>query len=509
MSKSRPEQAGILVLGKTASTLGNALAPILLARVMIKADLGVLAALLVIFNTAVMIGASGFSRTLLYYLPGRELAERGTLARKIASVLVGMGALAGASVLAIDAGLAPLIAWISETFSSASGSASAATPADEQTSQYLPLLALYVFLEMPTRMLTNMLIVEQRAKAAAGTALIKSLGITTATLIPAALGASIGVILTSITAFAAVYLMIFGWFLYTLYRDAGAATAHVSVMEMTKFAIPLGMTDVVNILNHSLDRYLVMVFFTAAAMAEYQMGAWKVPVISTIAYAVGNVYLPRYKELFDQNKQAEAIAIWRQSVVKVSLIVVPVTFGFWVAAEDLIRLLFTDEYLAAVPVFRWYMLLTLGRVAQYGGPILAAGKTRYILYASVFTLLSNLVISLPLTLAIGFVGPALGTAIAFIPTVLFYCHFISKASGVRFTATFPLVGYLKVVTVGAAAGALGWWVRGLLDLTPGLSLAVVVPLVCAAFGVLGNLLGLITREDWRFALDWVRLKILK
>ena len=128
--------------------------------------------------------------------------------------------------------------------------------------------------------------------------------------------------------------------------------------------------------------------------------------------------------------------------------------------------------------------------------------------ASAFTLLSNLVISVVCVLAFGFVGPAMGTAIAFIPTVAFYCYYIAKASGVPFTHTFPLVGYLRIVGVGVIAGFAGWLCL-LIPAPNGVLLPLVVVVVCAAFVAMGSALGIVTAEDRRYALDWVRLKVLR
>jgi O-antigen/teichoic acid export membrane protein len=511
-TKPRPEQAAILVLGTTASTLAEIVTPLLMVRLITKSDLGVLSSLMLIFNTAVMIAASGFPRALLYFLPNRPRAERGAIARRVGLLLFLLGGLGGLALLAFESLADPITQLFASLFGSgASGGAEAAAGGDGQTRAHLELLSVYMLLDLPTRMLTNMLIVEGRARAAAGTALVKSLGITAATLLPAAFGLDIGGILASLIAFAALYLGLYLAYLIWLYRgaDDGPRRTDVSYRELTTFSIPLGLTDIVNVLSQGLDRYLIMFFFTAAVFAEYQVGAWKIPIISTIAYAVGNVYLPRFKEAYDQGRPGEAIDIWRQSTLKVALIVVPAAGAFFVAAEELIGLLFTSEYLDAVPIFRWYTVLTLGRVTQYGGPILAAGRPRYILYASIFTLASNFVISLPLAVLVGFQGPAIGAALAFIPTVIFYCWLIAKSSGIGFARTFPLVGYLRIVALGVVASAVGWGIKLALGLPPAAELAIVLVAVCAAFGVLGTVFGMITRQDWRFALDFVRLRVLR
>ncbi|MCB9506505.1 MAG: oligosaccharide flippase family protein [Myxococcales bacterium] len=510
--KSQSEQAGILVLGKTAATLADIISPLLIVRLLTKSDVGVLTALLLIFQTTTVIAASGYPRTVLYYLPNRPRAERRAIAWKVARILLAFGAVGGAFLLATglfgDAITQAAASWAARVFNQPTWAE--VDPSEASVHAWLPLLALYPVLDLPARMLPNLLIVEGRARAAAGTALVKSIGETSAILIGALLGVGVGGILAGILTFAAAYLCLFGFYMVRLYRGAPKLDrAPVGFRELTDFSLPLGMTDAVNTLNKGLDRYLVLFFFTAAAFAEYQVGAWQIPVISTIAYSVGSVYLPQFKQLFDEGRHGEAIDIWRASITKVALIVVPVSVAFWVAADDLIAGFFTAEYTNAVPIFRWYTLLTMGRVASYGGPILAAGRTRYIFYASVFTLASNFVVSVPLAATVGFVGPAMGTALAFIPTVAFYGYYTSKATGVPFRRTFPLFDYLKVVAVAVAAGAVGFAAKSVLDVPSALRLVVTVAVVLAAFSAIGTALGLIERSDWRYVGDWLRLRILR
>ena len=45
--------------------------------------------------------------------------------------------------------------------------------------------------------------------------------------------------------------------------------------ELFKFAVPLGLTEAIGILNKRLDRFLVVGLFAAAVVAEYEVGAWQ------------------------------------------------------------------------------------------------------------------------------------------------------------------------------------------------------------------------------------------
>jgi peptidoglycan biosynthesis protein MviN/MurJ (putative lipid II flippase) len=127
-----------------------------------------------------------------------------------------------------------------------------------------------------------------------------------------------------------------------------------------------------------------------------------------------------------------------------------------------------------------------------------------VFHAALFTILANVVISAPLLYFVGFLGPAIGTAIAFVPTVWFYCWCIGKAAGVPAREVFPLSSYFKVLGVGMLASAPAVAYKLMFQSSAAMTLLVVTALILGTYAVLGTWLGQITREDWRFALRTVR-----
>ena len=139
-----------------------------------------------------------------------------------------------------------------------------------------------------------------------------------------------------------------------------------------KFAVPLGLTEAIGILNKRLDRFLVVGLFAAAVVAEYEVGAWQIPFVATIPFSVGAAYTPSLEALFAEGRFREGIEIWKLSSVKVGLIVMPICMIFIVAAEESITLLFGPQYAASAIVFRLYSIWTLLRIAAFGNVITAA-----------------------------------------------------------------------------------------------------------------------------------------
>ncbi len=113
-----------------------------------------------------------------------------------------------------------------------------------------------------------------------------------------------------------------------------------------------------------------------------------------------------------------------------------------------------------------------------------------------------MLLSVPLLFLIGFEGPAIGTVLAFIPMVAAYCWCISRATGVGFRETFPVVDYLKVVAVGAVAAGAAVAVKLSLPFGAALRLIAIAVVLLAVFVLVGRATRLIRREDWLYLGQW-------
>lgn len=483
-------QAGALTFARLLTVVSEALMTIFVVRLIGKAEVGALTSLLLVYQTAVLIARIGLPATTTFYLTGRSGPERRAIAARIATMLGALGILAGL-FLAAGAGLAHLQR---DLFGNTAHL------------QYLIVLSPLPVLELPTLMLPNLLVLEGRAQAAAATNTLRSLGASMAMLVPIAAGQELWVVGACMVLFAGLYFCVFLALLRALYRQEALIPAPVSYRELLRFAIPLGMTDIIGIVNNRVDRYLILGAYSAARFAEYQVGAFQVPFIINVPYDVGTALAPRLRKLFQDGRNEQAIDEWRQSIHKVSLLVVPVTMAFLVGAEEFIGTLFPAEYAASASVFRCYTILSLGRVAAFGPVITAAGAPRFVFYASLFAMASNLLLSIPLLLTMGFLGPALGTALAFVPMVAAYCHFIARAAGLPFSRVFPLWRYAQILSLALIAALPAVTIKLWFDGPPLVSFTAQAVALLAGFAALGTLSGHIADEDWRFVVQWLKLR---
>jgi putative peptidoglycan lipid II flippase len=490
-------QAGVLVLGTTLATLSSAIAPLLVVRLIGKADVGQLLSVTLVYETLAMLLSTGFPYTLLYQLSNRTLPERAALARRIAGIACRMGAFGAGLMVVVCLILRSGVVGFepSPTFNAQLG--------------MLLILGPSLIADLPFRLMPNLLVAEGRARRSAALQVVRTIALTLATLVPLALQASVEVV---IVCYAVVRGSFGLWVLLELsglYRGVERVAVPLTDREFWRFAIPMGATEAIGLLNQQLDRWLVLLALPAARFAEYQVGAWQVPIIGTIAYSVGAAYTPKLVQHFQGKDPYGALAVWQKSIDKVSLIVLPVTMALVVGAEELVTLLFTKDYVEAAAVFRFYSVLTFLRVASYGNVIVAAGRPTFAVRAAGLGLFYNALLGIPLVLWLGFIGPAVAAACAFVLQVATYVFFIARAAEVPALKVFPLARYFRVLSLAAVGGVAGYAVKRVLAGHVLIAFLAEVLTVLSVFVLLGLLTKTIARSDLAFARDWLKLKIVR
>ena len=202
-----------------------------------------------------------------------------------------------------------------------------------------------------------------------------------AVLVPIALGVSLWWVVASITATGLAIAVVQAVYMGVLYRGVRAKQVDLPLRQLFGFAFPLGLTDLVARLGNRLDKLIVFVLFAEATFAEFAVGA-QLPLIGVIPGAIAVVYTPHFVGLFKNGDPGSLIRVWRQNIVKMSLVVVPIATIFVVAAEEAAVVLFTAEYAETAIVLRLYAIYHLFRVVTFGNVLVAAGKPGYVLQAS-------------------------------------------------------------------------------------------------------------------------------
>ena len=185
-----------------------------------------------------------------------------------------------------------------------------------------------------------------------------------------------------------------------------------------KYAITVGLTEAIGGLSRFVDRYVVLFFFAGTTFSLYQFGALEVPV-GILVTAVATVIVPEVSRLYADGNRSEIMELWRGSVARLSMGVLPLFCFLFAFSGPLFALYLPPEYAKSEWVFRIFLLVLPLRCATYNALLVGMGKARWALWASLADLFLNLVLSgliafwlIDFAPDYAFLGPAAATVIA-------------------------------------------------------------------------------------------------
>jgi O-antigen/teichoic acid export membrane protein len=236
---------------------------------------------------------------------------------------------------------------------------------------------------------------------------------------------------------------------FIVYGTAGTLRIDFSLKDIRnilKFSLPLGLASVVGRLSVELDKLVIGRFFSTEDIAIYTNAAREMPV-TIIASALTAVLMPRLVRLLRDKEYDEAVNIWGNSIEISFIIICFVSFGLIVFAPEVISLLYSNKYLPGVNVFRVYSLVLLLRVTYFGMILNSIGKTKFIFYSSIISLLLNIILNYVFYLIFGFIGPAIATFISLIIVIYLQLLATSISISIPMHRIFPWMKLLNIMFI--------------------------------------------------------------
>lgn len=202
------------------------------------------------------------------------------------------------------------------------------------------------------------------------------------------------------------------------------------------FSVPIGIASMIGTLNIELDKLVINTFFNVDELAIYTNASKELPV-TVIATSITAVLLPQLVKLIKENKTEEAVELWKVATVISFTIICFISAACIVFAPEIITILYSEKYVPGTQVFRVYSLTLLFKATYYGIMLNATGKTRFILYSSIGTLVLNIGLNYAFYYAFGFVGPAWATFVS--SAVMNTCQLIytAKICKINFGKIYP------------------------------------------------------------------------
>ena len=193
-------------------------------------------------------------------------------------------------------------------------------------------------------------------------------------------------------------------FVFTMLRkDLTWRIDRALIREQLRFILPLGSAVVINLVNNQLGSLLISIKMGVERLALYGIGSTQIPILNVISSSITDVLFPEMAQIDD----APRLRLWQRANIIFCFIVFPVYIVFFFYAHTVIETLFTEDYIAAVPLFRIYLTLMLIQSFDMGTPLRTINQNRYFILGSALSLAANIGLLLLLFRPVGFVLPAL------------------------------------------------------------------------------------------------------
>jgi O-antigen/teichoic acid export membrane protein len=182
--------------------------------------------------------------------------------------------------------------------------------------------------------------------------------------------------------------------------------------SLMKFGVSVTLIDIITQIIDNLGYVIIGRLFGLVPLSIYTL-AYRLPEMLLIGnlWVMGGVVFPAFSSI--QDRPEELRRGFLASVRFVELIAVPICLGLLIAAEPIVRVVFGDQWLEAIPVLRvlavYAWVYSLGY--HVGGFYKAIGRPDILLRLSVLTLII-VVPSLLVGARFGIIGVAVGHLVA-------------------------------------------------------------------------------------------------
>lgn len=475
---SLAKKASIFTVSRAVAIIAQVSAMAILSRILPKeTEYAQLQYLLLLYGTAQIIGQFGLPDSIFYFFEKYPPEKRKSIARYISKILM-WSALASAIGLLIAG-------WIGTM--------------DAEYQSVRPLLWMFmalIVLELPTIPVPNTLIALNKTKAAGWFNIFVGSTQFLALTIPLLMIDRLYWISVGLLIYGLLRLLVGAFIYYRNFKGKVSLSLPDGFLkELLYYSVPLSLAQLFWNLNKVVDKFVVKEILPAGTFAEYNNGAWEIPVIPTIAYSVAAVMMPKMVGHFLKNEKKELLGLWLTSIKKVTIIVVPLVVVFLLTSEEFMVLLYGEKYINSATPFFIYTFILLQRVASYSNMQKALNSTKEITRGAIYLFSINAILVVPFVLWLGVIGPPLASVVAQTFSWWYALNVIRKLMGVKFKEVFPFRFYGKTLLVAFIAAVPFYFLKQEWDLPVGAAFAILAVSYLLAYILLARITNVISVDD--------------
>jgi O-antigen/teichoic acid export membrane protein len=182
-----------------------------------------------------------------------------------------------------------------------------------------------------------------------------------------------------------------------------------AMREQIRLVVPLGAGSLLYKLN-DFGKVVVANQLGPVQLAIYTTAAYQVPLVNIVQGALADVIFPDMVKR-SQRDATQGLLLWKRAQVLIFAAICPAWALLTYFAEPLVRVLFTDAFIGAVPYFQVFLLLMVRQCFQFSTPLRSIQDNKSFAHANLIALLINAGLILALMPKFGLWGPTLGLVI--------------------------------------------------------------------------------------------------
>ncbi len=212
-----------------------------------------------------------------------------------------------------------------------------------------------------------------------------------------------------------------------IHGGSGKATGF-SVSDLTKYSLYTLFSALIGFAINQADKIFALAQRGLQELAIYNVAIVAASFAGFAPYALVTVLLPALSALHASNRKREMRHMVRTYTRYVSIVVLPIAFGFAAITQVALRIFGLDYVAGLAPSMIVSIVTGLAAVGVvYAGVLLALGELKWYAGANVLGLISLLIVSYVLTPILGLSGPAFGRASLMILAALIYAIAVQRS----------------------------------------------------------------------------------
>jgi O-antigen/teichoic acid export membrane protein len=429
MQKSLTLKVGILAFANASQKGIMLVIAMILSRYLIVEDYGTYQQLIMIYSTLITIISFGLPSSINYFLPRTELkGERKAYVIQTYILLLVLGFLFSIAFFFLSG-------FISKQFN------------NPELTGLIKIFIWFVFFLTPIQFINQLLVVLDKTKKLAVYRISMTLLRLISVVLPILLGLGLRAIIISLFCFSFVNFIISTFIIFRPFTCVRSLWRKSFIRSQLKYSSYIGLSSVMGMLIKSIDKIMISLFFIPSTFAIYANGARELPFIGILTGSVMAILVPEFVKLYKENKIKTILKLWQKSMIKVALILFPITVFLILFTEEFMTLLFSVKYSNSANIFRVYLLLVPLKIAQYGPILMSINKTKLIFRISCLALVLNIILNLFFVKIFGVIGPAIASLFSMVILILLMILEIKKELCLSNDSLFPWKELRKILLV--------------------------------------------------------------